>query len=267
MGVYFDNGHEAVLGRPTSTAVTAETMRPLMRMVYMWMTFGLVLTGVVAGLLSTYLYNQFAAQETIQAMARMANSIQSGMFIVFIVQIGVVMAVNWSLQNKSSSIVTGMFFVYAVVIGLLVGISVFYSTIRFGTNGQLLTQDYLPAAKAFFITAGLFGTMSVIGYTTKIDLTRFGTFFGMAFLGLFIACLASWVIRSDAFSLAISVFGVLLFTGITAFHTQRIKEMAEQVSLSENSPEMHKLSIMGAMSLYAAFINLFLMLLSLTRRR
>jgi uncharacterized protein len=153
------------------------------------------------------------------------------------------------------------------MIGLLVGTSVFWSTIQFGSNGQLLSQDYMPAAKAFFITAGLFGTMSVIGYTTKIDLTRYRTFFGMALMGILIACFASWIVRSDAFSLVISVFGVLLFTALTAYHTQRIKFMAEEVSLTEGSSEMHKLSIIGAMSLYATFINLFMMLTNLTGSR
>jgi FtsH-binding integral membrane protein len=124
----------------------------------------------------------------------------------------------------------------------------------------------MPVAKAFFTAAALFATMSVIGYTTKVDLTRFSTFFMMALIGLVIASIVNIFLASSALSWAISVFGVLLFTGLTAYDTQKLKNAAADVSLQEGEV-MRKLSIIGALNLYLDFINMFLYLLRLFANR
>lgn len=254
MGVYFDNGHEAILGHSNSTTVTSDTMRPLMRMVYMWMTLGLGVTGVIAAVIAS------------QPLTTLVSL--SGLYLpLILVQLALVIGLSWGVNRMSAAFATGMFFVYAAVTGLVVGIIVFaYMFNGVDAKGQAIL-DLMPVAKAFFTTAGLFGTMSVIGYTTKIDLTRFSTFFMMAIIGLLIAMVVNIFLASSMLSFVISVFGVLLFTGLTAYDTQKIKNMASQASMQENSEEMRKMSIIGALTLYLDFINLFLMLLSLFGRR
>lgn len=263
MGVYFDDGHDAILGNKAKNfgVMTAETMRPLMRMVYMWMTFGLALTGIIAGILSTQLYNQITAGNF-----ELLQTLSSAMFPLLIVEVIVVFVLSWGINKMNATVATGLFFLYAAINGLTIGLIVFAYTVDIGAGGQI-TQDYLPVAKAFFTTAGLFGVMSVIGYTTKIDLTRFSTFFMMALIGLVIAGIVNIFLRSDAFSFAISVFGVLLFTGLTAYDTQKIKNWANDPAMQEQTSDFRKWSIMGALTLYLDFINLFLYLLRLFARR
>ncbi len=257
MGVYFDNGQDAVLNGTRSTAVSADTMRPLMRMVYMWMTLGLGLTGLIAAFVSSSIYANIQANG-IESM----KSVSSLMFPAIIVQLLVVLALSWGINRINSSVATGLFFFYAALNGLTIGIIVFAYTVNVSTRGAI-SADYLPVAKAFFTTAGLFGTMTVIGYTTKIDLTKYSTFFMMALIGLFIAGMVNIFLRSEAFSWAISVFGVLLFTALTAYDTQKIKNMANDPAMQENTEDFRKWSIMGALTLYLDFINLFLYLLRL----
>jgi len=254
MGVYFDNGHEAILGQSNSAAVTSDTMRPLMRMVYTWMTLGLGVTGVIAAVIAS------------QPLTTLISL--SGLYLpLILVQLALVIGLSWGINRMSAAFATGMFFVYAVVTGLVVGVIVFaYMFNGVDAKGRAIL-DLMPVAKAFFTTAGLFGTMTVIGYTTKIDLTRFSTFFLMAGIGFVIAIVVNMFLASSMLSFAISVFGVLLFTGLTAYDTQKIKNMASQASMQENSEEMRKMSIIGALTLYLDFINLFLMLLSLFGRR
>jgi FtsH-binding integral membrane protein len=250
MGVYFDNGHEAILGRKTSTVVTSETMRPLMRMVYMWMTLGLGVTGAIAAVIAT------------QPLSTIVSLSQLYLPLI-LVELALVVGLSWGISRMSATFATGMFFVYAAVNGLTIGVIVFaYMFNGIDARGNAVI-DMLPVAKAFFTTAGLFGTMSVIGYTTKIDLTRFSTFFMMALIGLLIAMVVNIFLNSGPLSFIISVVGVLIFTGLTAYDTQKIKNMAAEASMQENSEDMRKMSIMGALTLYLDFINLFLMLLRL----
>ena len=254
MGVYFDNGHEAILGRSTSSAVTSETMRPLMRMVYMWMTLGLGVTGAIAAVIASQ------PLSTIMSISRLYLPL-------ILVELALVLGLSWGIRRMSASVATGMFFLYAAVNGLTIGVIVFaYMFNGVDARGNAIV-DLMPVAKAFFTTAGLFGTMSVIGYTTKIDLTRFSTFFMMAIIGLLIAMVVNLFLNSGPLSFIISVFGVLLFTGLTAYDTQKIKNMASEASMQENSDDMRKMAVIGALTLYLDFINLFLFLLRMFGRR
>ncbi len=120
-------------------------------------------------------------------------------------------------------------------------------------------------ARVFFITAGTFGAMSLYGYTTKRDLTRMGSFLFMGMIGIFIAALANMFIGSEAIHFAVSVIGVIVFTGLTAWDTQRLKE---SYAYGHGSDEANaKLAVVGALSLYLNFINLFQMLLNLIGNR
>src|SRR5918995_7493571 len=114
--------------------------------------------------------------------------------------------------------------------------------------------------RVFFITAGTFGAMSLYGYTTKRDLTGWGSFLFMGLIGIIIAMVVNIFLASSALEFAISVIGVLIFTGLTAYDTQRIKEMYYELDASD---VMGRKAIMGALSLYLDFINLFVMLLHL----
>jgi uncharacterized protein len=258
MGVYFDDGQQAILGNTQQRDVSSATMQPLMRMVYMWMTLGLALTGVVAAFISQMIYNQIMAENV-----ELLQTLSSAMIPLFLVQIAVVMVLSWGINRMNATVATGLFFVYAAITGLTIGLIVFAYTVQVDQFGNIVGQDFMPVAKAFFTTAGLFGTMTVIGYTTKIDLTRYSTFFMMALIGLFIAGIVNIFLRSDVFSFAISVFGVLLFTALTAYDTQRIKNMANDPAMQQNTDDMRKWSIIGALTLYLDFINLFLYLLRL----
>jgi hypothetical protein len=116
----------------------------------------------------------------------------------------------------------------------------------------------------FFITAGTFGAMSLYGYTTERDLTGWGSFLFMGLIGIIIASVVNMFMASSALQFAISVIGVLVFTGLTAYDTQKIKEMYAE---SDSTAVASKKSIMGALRLYLDFINLFIMLLHLFGRR
>lgn len=249
---YFDNGHAAVLGR--SAAIPQIDARPLLRLVYTWMSLGLLVTAGVAWFVASQ-------PNIVMSLYPMWWGLAIGQFIL-------VLALSWGINRMSPAFATGMFFVYAGTMGLTIGM-VLFGVMAQQADGDLTKigtfETILPIAKAFLTTSGLFGAMTIIGFTTKIDLSRFSTFFMMAIIGLIIASVINIFLQSDAFSFAISVFGVLLFTGLTAYDTQKIKNMANTMSFE--GATLTKMSILGALELYLDFINLFLFLLRLFASR
>ncbi len=215
-------------------------VRPLMRLVYLWMGLGLLVTAGVS----------FIVLNT-EALLSVAASIWLPLIIV---QFVIVFAMMWAMRRTTPTIVTGLFLLYAALEGLIFGV-IFYALIQ-GGQASAITN-------AFLTTAGLFGAMTVIGYTTKVDLTKFGAFFMMALIGLVIAMVVNIFLGSSALDFIISVVGVLLFTGLTAYDTQKIKNLAYQEEFQEYGNETAKLAIMGAFTLYLDFINLFIFLLRL----
>jgi FtsH-binding integral membrane protein len=143
-----------------------------------------------------------------------------------------------------------MFFVYAAVNGFT--LSLIFLVYNLGAIGA-----------AFLTTAGLFGAMTIVGLTTQIDLTKYSTYFMMAIIGLVIAMVVNIFLRSSGFDLLISFAGVIIFTALTAYDTQKIKNMASDPTIDAGSDAAMKLSILGALTLYLDFINLFLFLLRL----
>ena len=222
--------------RGSATAAEIDVgLRQYMLRVYNYMTGGLAVTGIVAYLVS----NSPAMLQAIYG-----TPLQ---WVVMLAPIGFVLFFSFRLQKMSVGAAQAVFWAFSAVMGLSL------ATI-------FLVYTDASIARVFFITAGTFAGMSLFGYTTKRDLSGFGSFLVMGLIGILIAMLVNLFLASSALDFAISVIGVLVFTGLTAYDTQRIKEMYIE---SDGTAVMTKKAIMGALTLYLDFINLFLMLLRL----
>jgi len=208
--------------------------------VYAWMATGLALTAVVAWWVSTQP----------QLVARLGM----GTFIVlFIIQIGLVVAISAAINKINATVATALFLLYAALNGVTL-------------SGIFLIYSQASLAGAFFVTAGMFGAMSVVGFVLKTDLTRFRNLFMMALIGFVIASVVNFFFASSTMYWIITYAGVVIFTGLTAYDTQRLKQIAYATA---GDPRMaSRLAISGALSLYLDFLNLFLMMLRImgTRR-
>ncbi len=211
-------------------------IQPLMRLVYLWMGFGLLVTAFVAFLTAN--------------SAALSNLLLENPLVLigaFVVEIGLVIALSAGLRRMSANTAGILFFVYSAVNGFTLSI-------------VLLAYPVGSIVSAFVTTAALFGTMTVVGYTTQLDLTKYSTYFMMALIGLVIALIVNMFIRSGPFDILISIFGVVLFTALTAYDTQKIKRLAADPNIQADGSLVVKLAILGALSLYLDFINLFLFL-------
>ena len=237
----------------TNAAALDTGLRAYMLRVYNWMTSGLLLTGVVAyAIANTSLINLFYQQV---ATAR-GISVQPTIlgYAAIFAPLVFVMVLSFGVNRLSRSATQALFWAFAAAMGAsLANIFLIYS----GAS----------IARVFFITAGTFGAMSLYGYTTKTDLTRFGSFLMMGLIGVVIASLVNMFIASSALQFAISIIGVLVFVGLTAYDTQRIKGDFVQYAYAEGTDEAAKRSVFDALSLYLNFINLFTLLLSLFGNR
>jgi hypothetical protein len=213
-------------------------LRTHMLRVYNYMAGGLAVTGIVAyGAAASGFYQSIANTPLI--------------WIVMLAPLAFVLVLGFGIGRMSAATAAIVFIVYAAVMGLSLG-SIF------------LVFTGASIARVFFITAATYGAMSLYGYTTSSDLSRFGAFLFMGLIGIVIASLVNIFVRSDAVQFAISIVGVIVFVGLTAYDTQRIKEMY----LESDSEEIAgKKAIMGALALYLDFINLFMLLLQLFGQR
>ena len=209
-------------------------LNAVMRNVYGWMTMGLLVTAGVALAISNSGF--FPSQ----AM----------MFIAIFAQLGIVIGLSWAINRISATTAGMLFFVYSALTGFT--FSIFFLVFSLGS-----------IAAAFFSTAGVFGAMTIYGLTTKTDLTKFSSYFMMGLFGLIIASIVNIFLGSGPLDFLISIFGVLLFTGLTAWDTQRIAAMAATQKMKVDSDDTLKFSIMGALTLYLDFINLFIFMLRL----
>lgn len=212
-------------------------LRDYMLRIYNYMASGLVLTGIVAYVFAQYL----------ETNRDLANS--PVMFLIMLAPLGFVLLFSFGMHRISASTAQALFWVFAAVMGLSL------STIFLRYTGASI-------ARVFFITAGTFAAMSFYGYTTKRDLSQFGSFLIMGLFGIIIASLVNLFIQSSALQFAISVIGVLVFVGLTAWDTQRIKESYYEYQYADGQGAT-KQAIMGALTLYLDFINLFVMLVQL----
>lgn len=213
----------------------------LMRKVYVWMTLALVITGFTA--------YAVAATPNLQQLVFANTWVLWGLIIA---EVGLVIAINAAINKLSLAMATLLFILYSVINGAT--LSVIFVAYSIGT-----------ISKVFFITAGTFAVMAFIGYVTKTDLSKMGKILFMALIGIIIATVVNLFVKSSGLDMILSYVGVLVFVGLTAYDTQKIKQMLWQAgNVSENS---QKVALLGALSLYLDFINLFLYLLRLFGRR
>ena len=215
-------------------AVAAEQQRFMVR-VYNWMTAGLGVTGFLA----YYVSNS-------EMMMNIIHGNPIVPIVLIVAQLGLVVYLSGWIEKMSASQATGIFMLYAGLTGLT------FSFIFIAYTAASITST-------FFVTAGTFAAMSVYGYTTKKDLTSWGSFLFMGLIGIIIASLVNMFLQSEAMHWIITYAGVLIFIGLTAYDTQKIKEM--NILGNEGTDEDTKEAISGALRLYLDFINLFLMLL------
>jgi hypothetical protein len=223
---------------PGSAAEIDAGLRQYMVRVYSYMAAGLAISGFVAYFAaSTGFYQQIAGTPLI--------------WIVMLAPLGMVLLLGFGINRMSIGAAFLAFWLFAALMGLSLA-------------GVFLVFTGASIARVFFISAATFAAMSLYGYTTGSDLSRFGAFLFMGLIGIVIASLVNIFVGSNALQFAISVIGVIVFTGLTAYDTQRIK----QVYLASDPADMTtKKAILGALTLYLDFINLFIMLLQLTGQR
>ena len=207
-------------------------LRQYMLRVYTYMAGGLALTGIVAYVA--------AASGIYVALAHTPL-----IWLIVLAPLGLVLFLSFRIQSMSLGTAQTTFWVYAALVGLSLG---FIFLVYTGTS----------IAATFFVCAAMFAAMSLWGYTTKRDLTGMGSFLFMGLIGIIIASLVNMFLRSPGMQFAISVIGVIVFTGLTAWDTQRIKEM---YWAGDSAVVAGKKAVMGALRLYLDFLNLFLMML------
>ncbi|MCB9135935.1 MAG: Bax inhibitor-1/YccA family protein [Anaerolineales bacterium] len=220
----------------------SETFAAVLRRVYVWMALGLLVTAATAAFVSVSpIFQVIAGQPLI-------------FFGLMIAELGLVVGLSWGINKLSPEMATLLFFGYAILNGLT--LSVLFVVYTLGS-----------VAQTFVATAALFGVMSVLGYTTKMDLSKMGSFLIMGIIGLFIAMLVNMFWANSALGWLVTFAGIILFLGLTVYDTQRIKQMTANALYQGDENVQARLGILGALSLYLDFINLFLFLLRLGGRR
>ncbi|WMY95064.1 MAG: Bax inhibitor-1/YccA family protein [Arsenophonus sp.] len=232
----FDHRNDSIIQRAGAGIQT------YMSQVYGWMTVGLLLTTFVSwyainnGNIITYL------------------AMHSWMLIgLIITEIGLVIGLSFLLPRLSASAATAMFMLYSMLTGIT-------------TSLVLISYTGASIVSTFFITAAMFGSLSLYGYSTKRNLSSMSIFLFMAIIGIIVASLVNIWLRSAGLMLIISYFAVLIFSALTAYDTQKLKNMGSQIDSSDQD-NMRKYAIVGALTLYLDFINLFLMLLRIVADR
>ena len=230
------------LRQQTTVDARASAVSVYMNQVYMWMTVGLGLTALIAW--------QTASSQAIMHFIFSNTLVIIGLVIA---QFGLVIALSAAVHRFSAATATAMFLLYSGLTGVtLSSIFVVY------TMGSI--------ANAFLVTAATFGAMSVYGTVTKRDLTSMGSFLFMGLIGLVIAMVVNIFLQSAMMDFVISGIGVLIFTGLTAYDTQKLRQFGMNAPLGD-AAALRRGAILGALTLYLDFINLFLMLLRLFGRR
>jgi FtsH-binding integral membrane protein len=224
-----------------SYTVASSNVRTFMSNVFSWMFLALIVTSVAAWWFANDL-----------SLIRMLVTVEGKMsilgWVVMLAPIGFVLLMSFAFNRLSYTTLIILFMTYAA----LVGISMSFILLAYTLSSVFMT---------FAITAGMFGTMAVVGYTTKTDLTSFGRIMMMGLIGIVIATLVNMFMKSDMLNYIISYVGVAVFTGLTAYDVQKLKMIGKGTTYGEENTK--KLSILGALTLYLDFINLFLMLLRL----
>ena len=238
-----------------STATTHEVdegLRAYMLKVYNFMASGVMLTGIIA-LISFKISVLTDSSGAITGFTSFGNALFFSGFkwVVMLAPLGIVFYMSFGIRKMSSAKAQTVFWIFAALMGL-------------SLSWILLVYTGVSVARVFFITSATFGAMSIYGYTTKRDLTKFGSFLMMVLIGIIIASVVNIFMKSTMMYFVISILGVLIFVGLTAYDTQKIKNM---YLASDSGEIIGKKAVMGALTLYLDFINLFIMLLRLFGQR
>ncbi len=229
-------------------------LRAYMLRVFNWMTSGLLLTGIISyGIANTELINLFYPQ-VVTATGRVVRAPTILAMVAMFAPLAFVLVMSLGVNRLSRSSVQALYWLFCAAMGAsLTNIFIIYT----GTS----------IVRVFFITAATFATMSAWGYTTNRDLSRMGSFLMMGLIGIIIASLVNMFLLSSGMQFLISIIGVVVFTGLTAYDTQRIKADYVQYAYAIGTEEAGKRSVYDALNLYLNFINLFTLLLQLTGAR
>jgi uncharacterized protein len=234
------------VGTGGSSSFAGAIPRTFVANVFSYMLAALAITGVVAWWIGT----------DIELFVRLFISDAGKPNLVFwavtFAPLGLVLLMSFAFNRLSAPVLLGVYILYAALMGL--SLSSIFIMYQIGS-----------IASVFFITAGTFGAMAFLGYTTKTDLTKFGSILIMALIGILIASLVNIFMKSEMMEWLISIGGVLVFTGLTAYDMQKIKHMGEQVGSGHELAS--KMAIMAGLTLYLDFINLFMFLLRLLGNR
>ena len=232
------------MGTDTAVRTRAEVLvSDYVRSVYNWMGIGLALTGFVAYYVSTS-----------ESLLRLVFGNPLVLLVLIVAELGLVFSIAGMVNRMSASTATALFVIYS------------------GLNGVTLSSIFLlyvqsSIVSTFFVCAATFIACSLYGWMTQKDLTSLGGFLIMGLIGIVIASLVNLFIKSSSVSMIISYIGVFVFVGLTAYDTQKIKHMAMTQPANLDGAVVRKGAILGALSLYLDFINLFLMLLSIFGQR
>ena len=221
------------------TTETGTLAKSFMANVFLWMTLAMAVTAVTA----------FWFASTPALIGSLVNFETGGMsvlgWVVTLAPLGFVLLMSFGFQKLSPAIMTLLFLGFSVLMGM-------------SLSFILLVYTASSVYQTFAITAGMFGIMAVTGYTTKTDLTKFGSIMMMGLIGIIIAMVVNFFLKSSMLEYIISIIGVLVFTGLTAYDVQKLKRIG---TMEMDQANTRKMSIMGALTLYLDFINLFIFLL------
>ncbi|MDC0426531.1 Bax inhibitor-1/YccA family protein [Pelagibacteraceae bacterium] len=250
------NKQNATTRSSASEAIIDQGLRAYMLKVYNYMASGVLLTGIIS-----LIVFKFSGGMNITlgptGFTGLTNPFGELLFnsgfkwIVMLAPLGIVIYLSFGIAKMSASKAQSIFWVFAALMGASLA-SIF------------IVYTQMSIARVFFITSGTFGAMSIYGYTTKRDLTKLGSFLMMGLFGIIIASVVNMFLKSSMMHFVISILGVLIFVGLTAYDTQKIKNM---YLVSDSGELMGKKAVMGALTLYLDFINLFIMLLRLFGQR
>ncbi|MBT0669426.1 Bax inhibitor-1/YccA family protein [Novosphingobium profundi] len=231
-------GASPIDGRTAGRVTYDAGLRKYMLSIYNYMASGVLLTGIVAMLFAS---SGFAVQVLSSPLR----------WVLMLAPLGFVMALNFGINKMQTSTVKMLYWGFAVVFGL-------------SLSSIFLVYTGASIATTFFATAASFAGLSLFGYTTKKDLSGFGTFLVMGLVGILVAMLINLFVQSSVLQMAISILGVLIFAGLTAYDTQKLKV---QYQYLQGSEFLGKAVVMGALTLYLDFINMFLFLLNFLGQR
>ena len=247
----FDRNYAAArrgVGADRAVAID-QGLRAYMIRVYNYMAMGVALTGIASWLT----FQAAGGDAIVLAAGHVSGLTPFGVLVfnpvttivLFLGTLGLVFLISWRIDRLQPSTALTLFMVYAALLGVML-------------SSVLLAYTVTSITRVFFISAASFGALSLYGYTTKRDLSPIGSFLMMGLIGLIIAMVVNMFLKSPGLEFAFSVVGVLIFAGLTAWDTQRIKEMYDPM---EDGTIVGRKAVMDALSLYLDFINLFLFLL------